>query len=200
MLGGRVLAELPKGSKLLVTSVKGDWVGGHVELEGTTLAGWVAVREVSLLGAWPPWKRILGEGRVFTPGDLVSLTTAFSAAAFFGRIHVSENLTTGLAVCEKSRLSMADLVAAYGEPDARREDPKSADRWVLTYGPIELYVSKDKKKVYSDSLSMPNVLWVALHKHMHGHYPPKLRVVDVEDLTLPPPLEEQKAAAPGKPR
>jgi len=50
MLGEKVLAELPKGTKLEVTTVKGDWIGGKVDLAGKKEVGWVTRSSVNLSG------------------------------------------------------------------------------------------------------------------------------------------------------
>lgn len=195
VLGEKILAEMPKGTKLSVTAVNTDWIGGETKFEGKTLRGWVSASEVALLGPWPTWKRILGEGRVFAPDDLVLLATTYKGMVQFGMIDVSANLSAGFVKGRSSRLFLADLVAAYGEPDARRDDSKSADRWILAYGPIELYVSKKTKEVYCDSLNMPNLLWMGLCLRATGEYPMNVVIESAKDVTLdlPPPLKEPKA-------
>jgi hypothetical protein len=48
MVGAQVRAELDKGTEFRVTSIRGDWLGGHVTVSGETRAGWVRRNEV-----WP---------------------------------------------------------------------------------------------------------------------------------------------------
>ena len=46
MLGSKVLARLPKGTKLEVAKVKTNWIGGQVDLAGKKETGWISRSEL----------------------------------------------------------------------------------------------------------------------------------------------------------
>lgn len=50
-VGGKVMAELAKGTEFRVTSVNGTWVGGAVTVDDKQVNGWVAGGDVMVKGA-----------------------------------------------------------------------------------------------------------------------------------------------------
>ena len=48
MLGDKVVAEVRKGAEIKVTTIKGEWIGGQIEIVGKKETGWLKRSQVML--------------------------------------------------------------------------------------------------------------------------------------------------------
>ena len=119
-----------------------------------------------------PWKRILTEGRVFSPGDLSDLVGATDVCARGTGIDPGPTTVEAILVGEpESRISYADLVAAYGPPNSGPAESAVKHPVTYTYGPVTLYGSPGGQDVCSNRLGLSFPLWSILYFHEHGDWP-----------------------------
>src|SRR4051794_34074322 len=48
MVGNTSIADLPKETRLKITKVNGDWIGGTVDIQGVQKTGWVKKDEIKI--------------------------------------------------------------------------------------------------------------------------------------------------------
>jgi len=132
------------------------------------------------------WKRILGEGRVFSEEDLrrICLACVARIGSAGGGWNVIATRTVGPAKPAESRVSAAQLFLSYGEPDSTSPDPDRSGFVQYTYGPVTLLASPDKQ-VFCDILGLPDMIWVMLCDQKKIHSPDGRTILGLPTLVLP---------------